>query len=231
MFILGEQRRMPMPSLRVGSAGRVRYGAHGIFVGNPPFRRSFSSSTTLSVASAHYFSRPGPLLSVWETRMGTLTNTYLWNAGLLHRPHHRDRVLCILSTTAKWASSTTVDPSTDRLTSFKVCMALHGICEAFLSEWTGTLCCPQVLCKVYYLAPLMFSISHPWRCSRLQYNSSSVSRPFMVLIRIQKFGGVVLVNASVEKSWGWLPHSSSFRHRKAALTVAPGVGLDHAQRK
>ena len=92
-------------------------------------------------------------------------------------------------------------------------------------------CCPKVLCKVYYLAALMFSISHPWRCSRMQYNSSSVARPFMVLIRIQKFEGVVLVNASVEKSWGWLPHSSSFRHRKAALTVAPGVGLDHAQRK
>ena len=30
-FILGEQRRMPMSSLRVGSPGHVGYGAHGIF--------------------------------------------------------------------------------------------------------------------------------------------------------------------------------------------------------
>ena len=138
----------------------------------------------------------------------------------------------VLSTTAKWASSTTVDPSTDR-THFL--QGLHGTAwhlRGFpLGGGREHYCCPQVLCKVYYLAPLMFSISHPWRCSRMQYNSSSVARPFMVLIRIQKFEGVVLVNASVEKSWGWLPHSSSFRHRKAALTVAPGVGLDHAQRK
>ena len=59
-FVLSEQRRMPMLSLYVGSAGRVGYEAHGIIAGNPPFRRSCSSSTTLSVASAHYFSRPGP---------------------------------------------------------------------------------------------------------------------------------------------------------------------------
>ena len=36
-FVLGEQRRMPMLSLYVGSAGRVGYEAHGIFVGIPPF--------------------------------------------------------------------------------------------------------------------------------------------------------------------------------------------------
>ena len=59
-FVLSEQRRMPMLSLYVGSAGRVGYEAHGIFVGIPPFLLSFSSSTTLSVASAHSFSRPGP---------------------------------------------------------------------------------------------------------------------------------------------------------------------------
>jgi hypothetical protein len=38
---------------------------------------------------------------------------------------------------------------------------------------------------------------------------------------IQKIGGGVLSNASVEKSWRWLSHSGPFRHRKVALTAAP----------